>query len=205
MYKMLQVICEINGYEVHVDQLAYGGYSLQHYVEEEESYPEFRKKMQSRSWDYVFLQDQSRKTLDDIEEMRQSVKQLVDIIQKQSGEAILYSTWSYREHSNKLKDTKLSYDEFSKVIKNGYKSLGQECGIEVVYVGDVFSLLHRTLNLLVEDDFHPNILGSYIVANMFYHAIFGKNNFSYKPDEINKNEYQIIIDTLKRYLSSSLV
>lgn len=198
MFKILMNIAETNGEEVFSDQIAYPGFELIEYLEEEIKYDEIKGKLNSRKWDYVVLQDQSRKTLDNLQELRGAVEELSVLIRDNGAKPLLYSTWSYRDGSENLEETELSYDDFYKVIIDGYSSVGKEFGIDVVDIGYVFKELHKDVNLLEEDDSHPNVLGSYIIAYKFYEHILGKVSTKYKPKDVDEQDY----NRVNNYLDS---
>lgn len=198
MYKMFMSICKLNGHDVNAEQVTYGGYSLNQYLTEEDKYKEIIEKLESKHFEYIILQDQSRKTLDNLEEMIDSVGKFKELINRYNGQIVLYSTWSYRQHSDMLKSTNLPYNEFYKVIREGYQVVGSMHDLDVVNVGSRFKRLHKRVNLLVEDDFHPNVTGSYIVANLFYNYFFDQNNYLYKPAEINQKDLTLVLRELQR-------
>ena len=192
MIRTFEDISKANGFDVHSDQIAYGGYSLIQYINEKDKNDELITKINSRRWDYVVLQDHSRKALDNLDELYEAVKELAVLIRDQGGEPLLYSTWSYREGSAILRNTELSYDALYDVIRDGYSEVGKKLDIEVVDIGKIFKSLHRQVNLLTEDDLHPNLLGSYIIAYRFYKSIFKKINEEYRPKKVSEDEFSVV-------------
>ena len=189
MPNILEKLGSVNGFDVHVEHVTHGGYSLVQFINEAEVALELSEKLDERHWNFVILQEHSRKPLDNKTEFLSSIKSLNEMIRKQAGKTILYSTWSYRDHSSKLKSTGLTYNEFYSLLKNRYEEAGALIDAVVAPVGTVFHKITKDdskIDLLVEDDSHPNIKGSFIAAFMFYSIIFGENNSNYLPDGINE-------------------
>ncbi len=192
MYKTFRKICEANGIEVDVDQIAYGGYSLSHYIGKSRKAKKVNKKLALKHWDYVILQEHSRKPLDNLDEFLYSVIELNKLIVKNNGETVLYSTWSYLDNSSKLKETGLSYNEFYNVLNKGYLEASKLINCKVAPVGTIFKKLHKEIDLLIKDDFHPNITGSYIAALVLFKTIFMINNDKHLLDKITLKESELI-------------
>ena len=204
MPTMLEQLGIMNGYQVHVEQLTYGGYSLFQFINEVEVASKVKQLFREKHWDYVILQDQSSKPLYDKLELISSIASLDKMIKQQDGKTILYSTWSYRDDSAMLQSTTLTYDDFYNVLTKGYEEAGELVHAVVAPVGTVFHKLtkeYSEIDLIIEDDFHPNIKGSFVAAYVFYSLIFGNDNSSYIPDDLNEKDAEILRKVVQEIVS----
>lgn len=195
MTKMIEEIAKSNNRLLHVEEIAYGGFSLSDYLGDSSEGIEVINKIKSKDWDYIILQEQSRKPLDNKEEFIQSVIAFRNLITAYNTKILLFSTWSYKDKTTKLKSTGLSYTSFYEVLRDAYKEAGDSINCDVVDVGSVFALLnskHNAINLYTEDDYHPNMVGSFIIAQMFYNKFYGELNKLYKPDQLDNELFHII-------------
>ncbi len=186
-----------NNWDITVEQIAYGGYSLSNYIEEGSSSSlEVIDKLNELAWDYVVLQDSSRKPLDNEDEFNESISALNDLITDNGAQTVLFSTWSYRDESSQLQNTGLSYVEFYNVLADAYKAASLECETLIAPIGTAFYNLtidHPEIDLLIEDNTHPSMEGSYVAAYIFYYLMIGnENNNEYNPSGIS-DEVLIIL------------
>ena len=163
MPKMVQDIGVTNNINVHVENITYGGYSLNQYLEKET--PENDRIISTLSnhiWDYVVLQEQSIKPYKDKKEFISSVKSLSKLIKENGAKVILYSTWSYRDGSDKLLSTKLTYKDMYNILTNTYNEAAKSVDSLIAPVGTAFYRLtmeHPEISILTDDDYHPNKKG----------------------------------------------
>jgi lysophospholipase L1-like esterase len=196
MYRTFEAICVANGHAVHAEQIAYGGYALMQYLREEDKREELETTLHRMHWDVVVLQDQSRKTFDNLEDMRAAVAEINDLVVAQGGRTLLFATWSYHERCPMLQEMNLTYDDFATLIQDGYDDVAKTVDVEVVPVGMVFQALHRKVDLLTEDDFHPNPLGSYVIASMMYQTLFKVRNTEYVPENLDAVDRAVVENEL---------
>lgn len=177
--KIVEEIAEVNKQKIFTKQVAYGGYRLSQYLQHRSSeYHEILDQLDSREWDYVILQDHSKGTIDNTLEFHKSVDIFNKMITNRNSKTVLYSTWSYKDNSDMLASTNLSYkDMYVQISKEYHKaSLANNCLLAPV--GAVFNYInkhHPEINLYDEDDYHPNVLGSFIGAYVFYNLLVGKD------------------------------
>ncbi|MCK5592435.1 MAG: hypothetical protein KAI72_10810 [Candidatus Pacebacteria bacterium] len=179
-----------NNWDITVEQIAYGGYSLSDYIEDgSDSKEEVINKLNELTWDYVVLQDSSRKPLDNEDDFLLSISILNDLITDKGAQTVLFSTWSYREESLQLQNTGLTYIEFYNVLTNAYNLASSENDTLIAPVGTAFYNLtteHPEIELLMLDNIHPTMEGSYVAAYIFYTLIISKeDNNEYKPTGIS--------------------
>lgn len=191
-----------NGFaSLHVEDVTFGGTTLEKFATPgtEESLA-FVSKINERHWDYVILQDHSSRPYTNKTSFINAVSDLTTYIEGKESIVILYSTWAYRDNSDKLASTGLSYDDFYQRLTDGYREAASLNNIDVVPVGTIFYQLytdHPEINLLsTTDDFHPNASGSFVAAYAFYTFIFGQSNNDYIPNDVSSD----LVDTLKAYV-----
>ena len=125
------------------------------------------KKIQSRKWDYVVLQDHSQAAFKQRQSMFEHGKKFDAEIKKQGAKTILYMTWALQ---NKL--------DMQPSITKAYQELGQELKAQVAPVGNAWEAAlgaDKKLVLHEKDQKHPNKTGTYLAACVFYATIYGKS------------------------------
>lgn len=120
-------------------------------------------------WDAVVLQGQSMDTVLTPEDFLAYGKVLADRIRASGSERILlYQTWA-RQH----------FPEMQAVITAGYANLAAMVGAGVAPVGEAWKQAFAErpeLVLHTEDRSHPNALGSYLAACVFYQQLTGRSS-----------------------------
>ncbi len=201
---MLENMGEVNGTSLNVEQITYGGYSLLQFTKEEDKLKEVNRKLEKHKWDFVIIQDQSRKPLDNKEEFLLGIERLHDLIKENGAETVLFSTWSYKDNTKRLSSTGLNYKDFYNVLTNGYKEAEQKLNVLRAPIGTVFynlTINNEDVEPYFNDDYHPSREGSYLIAYLIYTMLFGKKtNDKYIPRAIKKSS----VDTIKRYVDQEL-
>lgn len=174
MPSMLSKMARENGIENHIEQITCGGYFLHDYIPgaTRGKGSDVTYKLEEAHWDYVILQDQSSNPAVHPDEFLQVSKQLCDQINATGSKVVFYQTWAYRDGSEKLKKTELSYEQLYQGLKDAYEKAASDNGAMIVPVGTAFKSVKDSVDLYREDDFHPNLKGSYLIACMFYRALF---------------------------------
>lgn len=162
-----------------VESLAYGGYSLAQYADEETEVGKMAiSKIVSYEWDYVILQEQSLVPCNDKDKFIETVKKLCTIISQIGAKVILYETWAYRRDSEKLASTGMTYDEMNRRLSEAYNEAAEATGAVVARVGDVFARIMNSGNIThlinQNDNYHPSTSGSYLAACVIFRTITGK-------------------------------
>ncbi len=162
-----------------VDSLAYGGYTLAQYADEETEVGKIAiSKIVSYDWDYIILQEQSLLPCLEPEKFIDAVKKLAGIISQIEAKVILYQTWAYEDGSEKLASTGLGYEEMNSRLKKAYSDAAEASGATVAPVGDAFAAIqsseHITHLINQNDNYHPSTSGSYLAACIIFKAITGK-------------------------------
>lgn len=187
-----------SGYDVNVESITNGGYALIQYVTSgSTATQQVIDKLNEKDWDYVVIQEHSSKPDTNKTEFLYSVNQLNQLITESGAKTILYSTWSYRDGSDKLASTGYTYTEFYNSLTNAYIEAANTYDTLRAPVGTVFynlTMEQTSTNLLNNnDDFHPNVAGSYVAAYTFYTMIFGEDsNNDYLPSGLSANTASIL-------------
>lgn len=120
-------------------------------------------------WDLIVLQNHSRSSLDHRDSFDEFGETFIDYIRANSdAEIYLYLTWARK---------KLPEDQDT--ITEAYCTLAVEKGVKVVPVGVAFASwikAHPDVDILRDDNAsHPNELGAYLSACVFYATITGES------------------------------
>ena len=177
LYKIYTNLSVSKGKAVSADTLAVSGSSLMEHTLRSNTY----KKIQSKNWDYVFIQGYSRElSYDSVRISKETIpyaQQLIDSI-KQYNPCVniyFYMTWGYAEGftDSIAGDT---YEGMQERIQKGYLQLSKATGsYPIAPVGMVWQEIRKRypeVLLYAEDKAHPNTYGSYIAACTFYSCIY---------------------------------
>ena len=183
------------GYDVFTDSIAYGGYYLRQFTDTE-SGSEVYGKLNSNRWDYVIIQEQSRNPLSDREDFYTNARILIEHIREIGAIPVLYQTWAYKNGSEKLEKTGLSYDEMYAGLKDAYEELGNETNTEVVPVGTAFyqcAAEYPDIDIYdKKDNYHPSAEGSYLASCVFFYKLLGgKKRISFTAGLDKKTAYTL--------------
>jgi len=171
-------LCEAAGIPVHVESIAKGGWYLSRYANpEDEMHPAILAAAQ-QEWDYVILQDQSFNPANDKEDFLTAAKKLAALFPCRK-KLVFYQTWAYEEGSVKLSTTGMTYEQLHEGLRDAYRQAAEENNALCVPAGDAFRLAHDQyyykFTLYRADAFHPNLLGSYMIACAFFGMITGNS------------------------------
>ena len=129
-----------------------GGYTLMdHWMD-----PQSRSYLESGYWDYVVLQEQSRRPLEDFETMGAAASKLVKEVKSHGAQAVLFMTWPRWDRP-----------EDGAPIAKAYYKTGKQCRASVAPVGEAWDVVGRErpdLRLYKPDGLHPSRLGTYLAA-----------------------------------------
>lgn len=163
------------GKKVSVKQSTIGGWSLEKHMTE----PQTLKKLHSRQWDVVVIQDHSLNPGSEEENRRKvmdpGVKFFTDEARSMGAMPLLYQTWGRRDgFPSQGKD----FYEMNERVRNGYRNASSRAGyVGIVPVGDAWERefkAGRGAELYHEDGSHPSAEGDKVTAAEFYRVIFGE-------------------------------
>lgn len=166
------------GVKIHVEMSAKSNHSLRMHCNR----PEMFEKIRSRKWDYVVVQGFSRELLHEPTYLDTSfvpfLKKISDSIYASNPctNILLNMTWGYKTGiiDNPQFVGYDSYQKMNDAIQIGYQYIGNKFGYPMVPVGQVWETVKENnplINLYQEDNQHPSIFGSYLIACTFYSAI----------------------------------
>lgn len=204
---------------IYSDYSAIDNYTLEKHF----SHSQTIEKIKEGCWDYVILQEQSQRPVMDSatfhDKTEHYANELTNLIYayNPSAQPILFLTWG-----RKLGDKELckrfkwtcSYKEMQQMLIHRYNLLGSKLALPVAPCGIAWehfapnSPFH--IDLFYSDNKHPNKVGSFLNACIFYTVITGKTSvgIKYNPANLNAKElYEIqtiAYKTVKKYLPTFL-
>ncbi|MEW6707237.1 MAG: SGNH/GDSL hydrolase family protein [Pseudomonadota bacterium] len=116
--------------------------------------------IRERRWDYVVLQEHSRRPLLDRPLMHRYASLLHQEIQRSGARTVFFATWPRRDHPQTLAG-----------LKDAYESIAAELRAKVAPVGAVWQRARERdpgLELYTDDGSHPTATASYLVACTLY-------------------------------------
>ncbi len=166
--EIISSLATASGNTFNYDENTIGSYKLEDHATNAESV----EKIYLQKWDYVVLQEQSTRPVNDFDAFDNGVRLLNNEIranQPQTNTTLLYMTWG-RQNSEKY-----PYDEMQAGLTFAYDSLARKYGTEVSPVGVAWKKVRDDgdpINLYNADGTHPSYAGSYLAACVFYATIF---------------------------------
>jgi len=139
-----------------------------------------REKLRSGDWDYVVLQDHSMRSIEHPDSLDHYMKLWVQEIKLHGAKPLLYMTWARAYHPQR-----------QSIITDAFNRLGKELEVQVVPVGEAWSLarsFRSDISLYDSDGSHPAPLGTYLTALTFYKAITGLTVHGASPRLISQDQ-----------------
>jgi hypothetical protein len=173
MPKIFERICIEHGKDVRADSITCGGYTLSHFVSEENEYGVNMRKMLSEcGYTYAVMQEQSIRPANQPETFISSAKKLTGIVRSYGAEPVFYETWARADGSDTLEKFSWTRDEMQSLLRQAYERAAEETGAKLVYAGERVSEAYKNGEAVICDDkSHPTPLGSEIIAEEFYRAL----------------------------------
>ncbi len=161
-----------------VERVTRGGAYLHQMLDpEDELSVQVDKALKRENWDYVVLQEQSSTPVLKAHLFHPSVQKLCEKIRAVGAKPVLYATWAYREGSEKLASTGLSYEEMDNGLCDSYHKAGNENSALVADVGKAFTAMHHLIDPYdKEDDYHPSEAGALLAAHIIAKVIEDDRN-----------------------------
>ena len=154
-------------YECH--SITRGGAYLNAYKSaSDELYIKLQELIGANKYDHIVLQEQSFNAIGDFCDYSSSV----DAIQEIVGDTpiFIYQTWSYKDGSDMLLGTGLSFDEMTDALEAAANKVALRIGAQIIPVGRVFSDIVKRgdgIELYDPDGLHPSEAGSHVIADVF--------------------------------------
>lgn len=162
-HDMPKMLATILGEEVVVHTRG-GAFLHEHLDPQAELGSKTLKALKEEKWDYVVMQEQSKAPIFAREDFQDSVRKLCALIRENGAQPLLYATWAYREGSEKLAGTELSFSEMDARLYDSYHAAAEENGTLIADVGKAFAAQRVFADLYEPDDFHPSAAGSILAA-----------------------------------------
>ncbi|MBP3657266.1 MAG: SGNH/GDSL hydrolase family protein [Clostridia bacterium] len=160
---MPQLLAANTGWEV-VAHTRGGAYLSEHLDPEAELGARTLPALREQKWDYVVLQEQSRGPYERREEYLASVRALCGLIRAAGATPVIYATWAYKDGTQRLASTGLSYDAMLAALTEGCHAAAKENGALIADAGLAFAGTQHVLPLYTPDDYHPSAFGSMLAA-----------------------------------------
>ncbi|MBE6569504.1 MAG: DUF4886 domain-containing protein [Ruminococcaceae bacterium] len=201
---MLQAMFAETGRELCPGRILKGGsYLSQYTVPDSEHGRIFAENYPAADWDYIVLQDQSFQPAGNPEAFFASVDKILSCMEGHHAKLIFYSTWAYRDNTEKLSGTGMSYMQMLEGLTASYKKAAEDHGALRVRAGEAFLRSMETcpaIDLYMPDDFHPSPCGSYLAACLFFKTITGEDfTGSFLPEGVTAEQGDALRRTAREF------
>lgn len=190
---MVADIAESHGHTIIYDSYTPGGARLVQHA----SNIDVLKKFMEQPWTFVVLQEQSQFPGFSYEQLSTDVfpyaKRLSEAIKKANSETsvVFYMAMARRNgdpDNAHISSELLTYEGMQKRVNNAYLEMAKQNKALIAPVGEVWRRV-RQQNPdidLYSDDVHPNVMGTYLAAAVFYATFFQSPSLgSAVPDSID--------------------
>lgn len=148
-------------YSPNVDQIAKGGYAMEHHYEDSETVT----KVNSTDWDIMVLQENTYFAVNEKDKALSGTRSVRSLVQNKNTRVYLFMTWAYRDEP-----------EHFRTLKDFYEELASYSGAKVIPVGLAFQEILNDdameISLYDPDGVHTTLEGTYLTAAMFAMAIY---------------------------------
>ena len=197
------------GKKVLVDQITFGGYTLQLHSQN----TAVINKINERIWDYVVLQEQSqipsfipdRETL-----MYPYARKLDSIIHANSycTKTVFFMTWAHKYGDLGLPPGSDTYEDMQQRLRSGYKEIADTLQAAISPCGWAWRKViqeNPNIELYSPDNYHPAENGTYLAACTFYAAIFAQSPLGLSfPVSINPSDAIVFQNAASEIVLDSL-
>lgn len=168
--KLVADLAAARGVTIELERVTKGGATLEYHWDTGKA----AKVIESGKFDYVVLQENSLRPLNDQPKMADSVRKFAEVVKRSGAKLVLYMTWSRKKTP-----------ETQAALSKAYQSLGKELGAVVVPVGRAwqsFRKEHERPELYTGDGSHPTLAGSYLAACVFVARMLDENPVGVKSE-----------------------
>jgi hypothetical protein len=177
---MFAFLSQSGGYAVEVDSNTPGGYTLEGHCTNQTTLD----KINQGGWDFVVLQEQSAYPTIDFYRygsMYPAARHLDSLIIQHGEHTALYMTWGWRGGGQRDIDGHYSvpfvdYFQMQDTVTAAYVMLRDILSSVLLPAGNAWARAMRTDTTLdlwsPNDNYHPNLMGSYLAACVFYATFF---------------------------------
>ena len=151
--------------QIETDRCTPGGYSLERHWADGEAL----KKIRLGGWDVVVLQDKSTGPVDEPgpESMKAHARKFHAEIEKIGARTVFYMTWARQHRPEMIEPLAARYNEIAEELHAVAAPVGRAW--QRAFAARPGLVLH------VEDRSHPNALGTYLAACVFYATLTGRD------------------------------
>lgn len=208
MPKIFDQLASSKGYDLHVEMFAKSSHTCKMHSERKDLY----EKIGSKKWDYVVFQGFSRELFHRPAHLDTSFlpyfNRIIDSIYSNYSctNVLLYQTWGYK-NGYEIDSNQVSYQEMSDRIAMGYQYVSDKYALPIVPVGQVWETVktnYPSINLYTEDNQHPSLYGSYLVACTFFTAILKSSPIEGYKVAINEKDAEIIQQTAYDFVTLNI-
>lgn len=190
MPELLAALAKENSKELCVDSVTRGGRRLyENLVEGDAEHDRIVELVLQKSYDALFLQEQSYHALVDYDSFLHGVRSLKELVA--AKRTILYATWGRKSGSELLEKYGWTSEEMGQKMHEAYSLAAKQCGAEISPVGLAFNAINSAdsadsvIELYDSDLSHPSRQGSVLVTVMHYLALFGELPEKYTTLEVD--------------------
>ena len=200
MPQMLAALAKENGNDVSVDAVTKGGRKLYANLTEGDEYlAQILSLCDQKSYDVLFLQEQSYFPLIDAKGFQTGVGGLKELVR--AKRTILYATWGRKEGCPLLEEKGWTSSGMTRDLYDAYLLAAELCGAELSPVGLCFDLLtreHPEIDLHNPDLSHPSYAGSCVAAMAHYKKIFGSIPQKRSSLDVDPTTLSLLADAVDR-------
>jgi hypothetical protein len=125
------------------------------------------ERVRQGHWDYVILQEFSRKPVTDPIGSRASIRKFAEAAARAGAKTILFENW-----------TRAGHDDDYEAMQRTYRTAAEENGATLAPIGPAWNAARaqRPDIQLLLDDRHPTDAGTYLAAAVLYDTIYHKKS-----------------------------
>ncbi|MBD3185094.1 hypothetical protein GF312_22625 [Candidatus Poribacteria bacterium] len=153
-------LAESAGKQLEVEMVTQGGVDFQWHINNQETLDAIDKDI----WDFIVLQNHSLAAVEKRDDMIKYGDMLIQRTQETKAKTVLFMTWARQHIPEMIED-----------IVGAYTELAEKNNTIIAPVGLAWKKAleaDKALILHTEDKSHPNPLGSYLVACVFYSTFY---------------------------------
>ena len=148
-----------------VESITRGGAYLYQFLDSaDELNVKLLEALAQKKWDYIILQEQSNTPALKRDIFQNSVNELCKLIRQNGAKPLLYATWAYRDGTEKLASTGLTFIEMDQALYASYHDAAEANGTLIADVGKAFCAIRPFADPYFRDDYHPSWSGSVVAA-----------------------------------------
>ncbi len=168
------------GYKVNVTNIEKGSWTLTAFASSSDVYgAKVDQALNSAiKYDYVVLQEQSTRSIDEDAFFYAGVRSICEKIKKNNPDAeiVLYDTWGFHDTHSYLTSRGYDCEEMTYRLAAAYEAIAREMDLTVAYTGFTVLELYRKTSVFPydpADNKHPSYAGSFGAAATIFYTIFG--------------------------------